>query len=126
MTAPRSPNARPPVKLPALAAVRASSSLAELARAVEALREWVEVRLGSRGDAYERAVTLRELDQRLKSITDALAKLDGFNGKTSSLRADPVTALPTAVRVGAMEFLSDGSVWVGTVDGWRKLTLAPP
>ena len=120
----RGPNARAPAKLPALQAIRVEDP--QVQRALEALREWVEVRLGSRGDPNEKAVTAREFEQRLKPLTDAIAQLGSFNGEAGSLRATVLEALPTQVRLGAIEQLKDGTAYLGTSLGWKKFTLTDP
>jgi hypothetical protein len=56
----RGPGAATPARLPGLQASRIADPATR--SAVEALREWVEVRLGSRGDKFERAVTFRDLE----------------------------------------------------------------
>lgn len=56
----RGPNANAAAKLPGIQTSRVHDPAVR--QALEALREWVEVRLGSRGDKYERAVTLRDLE----------------------------------------------------------------
>lgn len=55
----RGARATAPAKMPAIPVVRVSDP--QMARFVEAVREWIEVRSGARGDDYERAVTLRDL-----------------------------------------------------------------
>lgn len=108
-------------KLPALQAARCDDPNAQ--RAIEALREWVEVRLGSRGDPYERAVTLREFEQRLKPITDRLADLGQFDGGIESLRSTP-SALPTAVLNGAFVETTDGKLYYGMNGVWKQFVFA--
>lgn len=112
--------AKAPTKLPALAAARCEDPAAQ--RAIEALREWVEVRLGSRGDAFERALTLREFEQRLQPITDALAVIAGFNGGIETLKSTP-GGLPTAVTNGSFRETSDGKLYYGMAGVWRQVTL---
>lgn len=70
----RGASANNPAKLPALMAGRAQDP--HVQRSLEVIREWLEVRLGSRGDRFERAVTFRDLDAALATIEarlDALA-----------------------------------------------------
>lgn len=122
----RGPNAKLPAKLPALQAVRSNASAAEVAQAIERLREWVEARLGTRGDPAERAATMRDLAQQMEPIQAFIEKLRDFDGSAETLRATPVAALPDAVKVGSLLFLSDGSVIAGTAAGWKKLTLTDP
>jgi hypothetical protein len=88
----RGPAATPPAKLPALQTSRIAD--ANIRQAIDALREWVEVRLGARGDFYERAVTQRELvpllnliEARLKALEDA----DVAAATTAAATADPAT-----------------------------------
>ena len=56
----RGANATTAARLPSLQAARAQDP--NVQRSLEAIREWVEVRLGARGDRYERAVTFRDFD----------------------------------------------------------------
>lgn len=63
----RGRNANLPARLPALP-VPPLSAPPELRRWLEGVREWLEVRLGSRGDFYERAVTHRELREEVAAI----------------------------------------------------------
>jgi hypothetical protein len=51
--------ANPPARLPAMPTVRVDDP--QMQRFVNAVAEWIEVRSGSRGDGYERAITLRDL-----------------------------------------------------------------
>lgn len=78
---PRGPRANTPAKLPALQSIRVADP--NVRQALQSIQEWVEVRLGARGDRYERAVTFREFDPtveelevRIKALEDALAKLE--------------------------------------------------
>lgn len=93
---PRGPSANPPARLRALQGARIDDP--NIRQAIEALQEWVEVRLGSRGDPYERAITQREyskdaldLEQRLRAIETSLAQLVKDN--TDNLAAGNVSAL---------------------------------
>ncbi len=116
----RGANAKAPAKLPALAAARCADPNAQ--RAIEALREWVEVRLGSRGDAFERAMTLREFEQRLQPVTDALARIKDFDGGIESLKSSPAP-LPTSVANGSFHETADGKLYYGMAGQWRQITL---
>jgi hypothetical protein len=119
----RGPSIKPGAKLPGLQSVRIED--AQTQKAFDALREWVEVRLGSRGDPYEKAVTLRELERALQPLQVFMEKLAGFDGTAGRLRGTQVAALPAQVSVGA--FLEiDGAVYVGTSKGWKKVTLTAP
>lgn len=69
----RGPHANAPARLPGLQASRVADPAAR--QALEALREWVEVRLGARGDGFERAVTERDLAQRLEALNTEIAAL---------------------------------------------------
>lgn len=62
----RGPNATTPAKMPGIQTSRVADPSTR--QALEALREWVEVRLGSRGDKWERAVTERRLEERLTQL----------------------------------------------------------
>lgn len=70
----RGPNANRPVRLPGLQTSRVADP--NVRQALNALREWVEVRLGSRGDAFERAVTTRELTQLLDVLSARIEALE--------------------------------------------------
>lgn len=115
----RGPNAAAPARLPGLQTARVADP--NVRQALEALREWVEVRLGSRGDAFERAVTHREYDPqvsdllaRLRAIDEILLTLSGTtstgtasSGDLSSLRSQLQAAIvdyqakDTAIRAQA-------------------------
>lgn len=90
----RGPTANNGAKLPSLQACRAEDPLVR--NAIESLREWVEVRLGSRGDRYERAVLLREYEPKITEIEKAIAKLQAATGATTDL-AD-LAALVSSLR----------------------------
>lgn len=108
-------------KLPGLQGMRLADPQAQ--KAFEGLREWVEVRLGSRGDKYERAVTLRELEKLLEPIEAKLAELSNFNGNINSLSTTKLSALPTAVTAGSFAMLTDGTLYVADGLAWRQITL---
>lgn len=117
----RGPYATPGAELPGLQGLRLEDPQAQ--KAFEALREWVEVRLGSRGDKYEKAVTLREFEQRLADVFAKIKALGTFNGDGATLRAAPLDALPSAVVQGAFIQLKSGDLFYGTVAGWKQVTL---
>lgn len=122
MTA-RTPYAKPAgVKLTGLQALRLEDPQAQ--KAFEALREWAEVRLGSRGDPYEKAVTLREFEQKLVAVFALVRKLGEFDGSIETLRSTPKAALPKVVQVGAFVQLENGDLYFGaSASGWKKVTL---
>jgi hypothetical protein len=62
----RGPYANLPARLPGIQTARITD--ANVRQAVESLREWVEVRLGARGDRFERAVTFRDFDNQLELL----------------------------------------------------------
>lgn len=117
----RGPNVKDPARLPSLQAMRLPDSQTQ--RAFEALREWVEVRLGSRGDAYEKAVTLREFEQVIEPIQKYVAKLGSFQGTVNTLRPDLAEALPTDVVNGGFVGLTDGTLYYGVKGVWRRVSL---
>lgn len=92
----RGPNANAPARLPSLMSARTAD--VELNKAIEALREWIEVRLGSRGDRWEKAVTFRDWDPVIEGILARLVALeqagttttttDGSAEALAKLRAD--------------------------------------
>lgn len=112
-------NAKAPAKLPALQASRAGDP--DVQKSLEAVREWLEVRLGSRGDPYERAVTLRDLDQALAPLRDALDAFGLFNGTIETLSSVALTQLPE-LRQGAFAQLGDDLYWCNG-KAWKKVTL---
>jgi hypothetical protein len=118
----RGANANQGAKLPGLQAVRtASPELKPITDAIEALREWVETRLGSRGDAFEKAITLRDFEQRVRPIEVALAAV--FDGRTEGLSAEALEALPASVRNGAFVQLKNGELHHGIGGVWKRVTL---
>ncbi len=70
----RGPHANAPAKLPGLDTSRVADR--NIRQALDALREWVEVRLGARGDFYERAVTQREFDPTIKDFEARITALE--------------------------------------------------
>ena len=117
----RGANANNGAKLPGLQGMRLTDPQAQ--KAFEGLREWVEVRLGSRGDKYEKAVTLRELEKLLAPIEAALAVLGNFNGNITSLTTTKLSALPLTVTAGSFAMLSDGTLYVADGVAWKQVTL---
>lgn len=119
----RSPYTNAPARMPALHASRAADP--NVQRSLEALREWVEVRLGSRGDKYEKAVTLRELETLLAPITTQLAALGDFDGDISTLRATQLARLPATAALGSFVTLANGELYFGDGTRWSRITLTP-
>lgn len=118
----RGPNANAPAKLPGLQALRVADPQTQ--KAIEALREWIEVRLGSRGDRFERAVTMREFEQLLDDVFKKVAALRDFDGDINTLRTAKLGALP-APRTGAFcQVGADLYYCPGTT--WLKVTLTAP
>lgn len=99
----RGPYANRPVKLASLQAARAQDP--NVQKALEAIREWLEVRLGARGDLYERAVTFRdlaleleELEKRLKTeIAEASKGSSATNNTTQAISSADASALSSAI-----------------------------
>ncbi len=79
----RGPNATTPARLPGIQTARIQD--ANVRQAVESLREWVEVRLGSRGDIWERAITKREYKL---DYDDLRFKIDNLEELVLRLQAD--------------------------------------
>lgn len=115
----RGANAKTPAQLPALQAVRLSDPQAQ--KDIEAIREWIEVRLGSRGDPYERAVTLRDLEQTLAPLNDLAASLGAFDGTIGTLTANQLAALPP-LKQGAFEQVGD-DLYYCNGKAWKLVTL---
>lgn len=111
----RGANTRQGVRLPSLQGTRVDDP--QVQRALESLREWVEVRLGSRGDPNERAVTGRELAQVLAPLNSLASKLGKFDGTVDTLQAKPQTKLPELTKPGAFAqvgidlYYCDGKAW---------------
>ncbi len=95
----RGPNATSPARLPALQASRATDP--DVRRSIEALREWIEVRLGSRGDYWERAVTFRDLKPLLD---DLQAKIAAIDPEAATVEED--TGLQSQLRSLTLQFAS--------------------
>ena len=90
----RGPNAATSAKLPGIQASRIDDIPTR--QAIEALREWVEVRLGARGDPFERAVTKRELLSELdkfKATLGAAATSSTTTVQSTSQAAVDLTAI---------------------------------
>lgn len=115
----RGPNANAPAKLPGLQAIRVKDP--ETQKALEALREWVEVRLGSRGDKFEKAVTLREFEQLLADVFAKVADLRDFTGDIGTLRSTELASLPP-LRAGAFAQVG-ADLFYCAGPAWKKVTL---
>jgi hypothetical protein len=113
----RGSRANTAARLPALPA---SVSTEPARRAWEEMvREWLEVRLGARGDRFERAVTFRDLDPLVAEINRRLLALENESGASiedccKALRAQ-VAALWAAIYlmrsdIDALDVLSRGRV----------------
>lgn len=113
--------AETPPRLPQLQATRLADP--QVQKAIESLREWVEVRLGSRGDESERAVTLRELNRLLEDVVAKTTQLKAFTGDIITLRGAPQAGLPPEVYPGAFVPLANGDLYFGSPLGWKKVTL---
>lgn len=97
----RGPYANAPARLPGIQTARISDL--NTRQAMESLREWVEVRLGARGDRFERAVTFRDFDsevatlgKRLKAIETTVRSFTGAqigDVDVSSTPADSTASL---------------------------------
>lgn len=112
---PRSAYAKAPAKLPALQGMRVADPQTQ--KALEALREWVEVRLGARGDRFEKAVTLREFDQLVAPILKTLSEFGDFRGDLEDLRGTNSAALPVSTAIGFAVvgqelYFANGSEWL--------------
>lgn len=70
----RGPYANAPARLPGIQTARISDL--NTRQAMESLREWVEVRLGARGDRFERAVTFRDFDYQIESLGERLQAIE--------------------------------------------------
>lgn len=110
-----------PPRLPQLQTTRVADP--QVQKALESLREWVEVRLGSRGDESERAVTLREFNRLLEDVVAKTTQLKAFTGDIITLRGAPQGALPETVYPGAFVGLANGDLYFGSTLGWKKVTL---
>lgn len=78
----RGPYASRGAKLPALQAARAQDPAVQ--RALEQIREWLEVRLGARGDRFERAVTFRDLAIELEQLRTDLSSAAATSTTTTT------------------------------------------
>lgn len=99
----RGPYANQPVKLPSLQAARAQDPNAQ--RALEALREWVEVRLGSRGDFWERAVTQRDMEQAIEVLRTRLAALEAAAGVVAGAAASTASSTDLSLVIDGLSTL---------------------
>lgn len=70
----RGANATTPARLPGIQTSRIEDP--NVRQAIDALRESVEVRLGARGDRFERAVTFREFDPQVAEVSRRLLALE--------------------------------------------------
>lgn len=75
----RGANANNAARLPALPDSQAVTD-PQVRNRLELIREWLEVRLGARGDYYERAVTFRDLEPALTEINRRLTALEAARG----------------------------------------------
>lgn len=107
---------------PGLAASRAEDP--DVRRQLDALREFVEVKLGTRGDPQQRAVTVRDLEQALTDLLKKLAELKDFTGDMRTLRTTALEALPTTVRQGGFVEVNGELYYGTTTNKWKKVTLA--
>lgn len=105
----RGPNASAPARLPSLQTSRVADP--NVRQALDALREWVEVRLGSRGDVFERAVTRREFDpqvdailNRLKAVDEILQSLGGTTSSSSGTAASSLAAVRNELRAATRDY----------------------
>jgi len=85
----RGANATTPAKMPGIQTSRIEDP--NVRQAIDALRESVEVRLGSRGDKFERAVTFREFDPQVADIQRRLVALEQALGSTDGASASTTT-----------------------------------
>lgn len=106
---------------PGLGASRAEDP--DVRRQLDALREFVEVKLGTRGDPQQRAVTVRDLEQALTDILKKVTDLKDFSGDIRTLRTNSIDGLPSTVRQGGFVEVK-GELYYGTNDNkWKKITL---
>lgn len=77
----RGRNANNAARLPALASQTQVTDVA-LRNFLEGVREYLEVRLGSRGDYFERAVTFRDLDPLIAELDARLNALEALGSST--------------------------------------------
>lgn len=89
-----------PARLPAIPYVRTGNQ--GLDRFIEAVREWIEVRSGARGDTYERALTLRDLSDA------GMIRLGVTGGKVALLvqEADGKSYAPATADAFAQQILN--------------------
>lgn len=111
----RGARANAAARLPGIQAERVTDPAVR--EALGALREWVEVRLGARGDKFERAVTFRDLEDPIKRI-EALESAEGDAGTGGSSSSD-LTALTnrvTALERAATDLTQELRERVGTLE----------
>jgi len=101
-------NAKTPAKLPALQASRAADP--DVRKSLENVREWIEVRLGSRGDPFEKAVTKRELDQALAPLETAIAQLEA-QAMVAVVDVLPPLKQGDSVQMGDDLYYCNGKAW---------------
>lgn len=107
---------------PGLGASRADDP--DVRRQLDAMREFIEVKLGTRGDPQQRAVTVRDLEQALTDLLKKLAELKDFTGDMRTLRTSAVDALPSTIRQGGFVEVK-GELYYGTTENkWKKVTFA--
>lgn len=104
----RGPNAKPAARLPALQAPRVEDP--QVQKALDGIREWLEVRLGSRGDPFERAATMRDLDQALAPLKAAIKALEAA-AVVPTLATLPPPQPGTWVQVGDDLYFCIGKTW---------------
>lgn len=98
----RGPGANTPAKLPGIQTSRVEDPATR--QAMEALREWVEVRLGSRGDKWERAVTERRLQEVLAELkrTSAADTTTTATAATETVSVESTDLTPLKNRVAQL------------------------
>ena len=96
----RGANATTPARLPGIQTSRIEDP--NVRQAIDAMRESIEVRLGARGDRFERAVTFREFDpqvaevgRRLLALEQALQLSTGSTDAVTASAASSATSLAT-------------------------------
>jgi hypothetical protein len=129
----RGASANNPARLPALQAARCQDPAAQ--QAIEQLREWIEVRLGSRGDRFERAVTFRDLEAALAGLSSAASTpttttvtntvtsdaAGQLSDEIDRLRADTLQALAVLrARVDTLPTSGGSTVDLATVNVWTR------
>lgn len=122
----RGPYANQPAKLPGIQAERIADGPTR--EAIAALREWVEVRLGARGDKFERAITERDFQPRLDALkTELLARIAEVESGIPDAAAAPSAAPAPAPSTGLALRLADLEQSVATLRAeLAALASAPP